>query len=326
MSETRFTNEYESPTDYILGITDRIWKGRDIGLIRRCYAKDVRVHTAAGTAGGVDAVVAGTLETLHLFPDRRLLGEDVIWSDGGPGCAYSSHRIASTMHHRGDGRFGAPTGRPVHARTIADCLVRDGRICEEWLVRDQAAIALQLGLSPAELGARLAGEQGPSADDHTGLRDWEAVREASGVRSVLDGSAGSQCATAMSRLWNDTELAHVRTHYDPAVSLHLPGGQAAHGHAGVDRFVIGYLAAFPDARLMVDHVVTRADPGRPVRVALRWRLAGTHAGYGVFGHPSGARLLVPGITHVELVDGRVIREYVLVDELAIWTGIGRKRG
>ena len=52
--------------------------------------------------------------------------------------------------------FGAATGRPVTARTVADCLIRDGIIVEEWLVRDQAAIALQLGIDPADWGRQRA--------------------------------------------------------------------------------------------------------------------------------------------------------------------------
>ncbi len=316
-----FTDEYATLPAYILGITDRIWEGRGLGLIRRWYAEDCIVRTAFGNSLGVGVVIAGTAETLHSFPDRRLLGEDVIYSGGTAGNGYSSHRIISTMHHRGDGAFGAATGRPVAVRTVADCLIRDGIIVEEWLVRDQAAIALQLGIDPADLGRQRA--QLLAVEDR-GLPDPDAFTSAAPADEV--DSAGTWAARALERIWNQGDLGHIAEIYDPAVNVHLPGGQAAFGHAGMDGWVLSYLAAFADARLVVENIITRTDPGQPTRVALRWRIAATHSGHGAFGPPSGARLHIPGISHLEIVGGKIIREFVLIDELAIWTAVGLQLG
>ena len=312
--EPRFTAEYATFVEYIVDYTARIWEGRGIGLIRDMYAPEVAVHTQSGSSHGVDRVISGTLETLHSFPDRQLLPEDVIWSGEAPGDAYSSHRIASTMTHRGFGLFGEAIGRPVLVRTVADCLVRGGRIVEEWLVRDQAAIAMQLGLDPRELGARLAADYAAPP-----------ARDAPEFASPEDTMA-ARAAAAMRAIWNDHDLAGIRRWYAPGAALHLPGGTAVAGHEAMDRFVIGYLAAFPGARLTIEHAIARTDPGRPIRVALRWRLDGAHAGRGAFGPPTGARLSVMGITHSEIVDGLVSREFVLIDELGIWTALGAARG
>ena len=314
-----FTAEYPTLPAYILGITDRIWEGRGIGLIRRWYAPNILMHTAFGDSAGVEGVVAGTEETLHSFPDRRLLGEDVIYNGGTAGNGYSSHRIVSTMHHRGDGSFGPPTGHPVWARTVADCLIRDGIIVEEWLVRDQAAIALQLGIDPAEWGRARAGVL---AVEDADLPDPDAQPDISADPS----GPGSAAAHLLLRIFNEADLAAIAETCDPALNLHLPRGAAAFGHAGLDAWALSYLAAFPDARLTIEHIITRTDPGRPTRVALRWRIAATHSGRGAFGPPSGARLHIPGISHFELIDGRISRGFVLVDELAIWTGIGLRIG
>ena len=315
-----FTNEYATLTDYIIGITARIWEGRGIGLIRRWYAPDVVMHTAFGDSFGVDLVVSGTEETLHAFPDRRLLGEDVIYSGGERGNGYSSHRIVSTMHHRGDGSFGAATGKPAWARTVADCLMRDGIIVEEWLVRDQAAIALQLGIDPMDWGRRRAGVMAVEGAEMP-MPDFGAD-----TTVIDDGSEGARLAAGMLRVWNDADLSALRDTHDPAVNLHLPCGRAAFGHDGIDGWTMSYLAAFPDARLSIETILTRPDPGRPTRAALRWRLAGSHTGRGAFGPPSGAPVNIPGITHLEIAGGKVVREFVLVDELAIWTAIALSVG
>jgi predicted ester cyclase len=320
---------YATLPDYILGITERIWEGRGIHLIRRWYAPDCVMHTPAGPVRGAEAVVHGTLETLHAFPDRELLGEDVIWSDDGPGRGLlSSHRILSGMTHEGAGLFGPPTGRRVATRTVADCLVRDGVIVEEWLVRDQSGIALQLGLDPAEHGRRLG-----AADAAAGRAGWHlpalpAIRrgepEAHAVRHAHP--AAEALAAMLEAAFNGAELSRLRDLHDRAVALHLPGHRSAAGTRALDGFAIGYLAAFPDARLVVDHCIALEEPGRPVRAAARWRLAGTHAGHGAFGPPSGAEVLVMGITQAEFAGPRVTRAFWLVDELSLHRMIGAHLG
>ena len=70
--------------DYILGITREIWEDRGLGpSLRRHYAEQVLLRHPGGVLVGNEAVLAATLQTLHEFPDRRLLGEDVIWQGAG---------------------------------------------------------------------------------------------------------------------------------------------------------------------------------------------------------------------------------------------------
>ena len=89
----------------------------------------------------------------------------------------------------------------------------------------------------------------------------------------------------------------------------------------IDRFVIGYLASFPDARLTIESAIVNRDPGQPVRVALRWALRGTHSGFGHFGEPTGAAVYIMGLSHAHLVDGRITQEWIVTDEVSIWKQI-----
>ena len=82
--------------------------------------------------------------TLAEFPARQLLGEDVIWCGDEDTGFLSSHQIISTATHAG-GAFGPATGRKLIFRTIADTFCRENRVWDEWLIRDNAAIAVQLG-------------------------------------------------------------------------------------------------------------------------------------------------------------------------------------
>ena len=305
-----FDPDFEDLPDYILKITARIWEGRRPDLIRRYYAPDCVVRAPAGDMRGAEAVVANTLETMHEFPDRRLLGEDVVWAGDDDAGYYSSHRILSTMRHDGDGRFGPATGKPVRARTIADCVVRENRIHAEWMVRDRAAMARRIGLCPRELAARL----GPCPQPEPPAPErW---------RGIVDKS---ECATGYADCWrcawNEKRLSAVAETYHEAAALALPGGASAVGRAGIDRFLLGYLAAFPDAEFAVDHLIVRRDPDQPARIAMRWSVAATHGGRGAFGEPAGKAVRFFGINHAHAVGGRIVAEWILIDELAVWQQI-----
>jgi hypothetical protein len=108
----------------------------------------------------------------------------------------------------------------------------------------------------------------------------------------------------MAALWR-ADLDVAREAYHPACSVHLPGFRTAYGHEGLYGFMIGYLSAFHDAKLVIEHSIARDDPGLPTRVATRWWLTGTHTGTGAFGAPSGATILALGISHAHVVGGRI---------------------
>ncbi len=311
-----FDPEYASVPDFILKSTRRIWEERGIARIRDYYTSDNIVRTPMGLTRGIDAVIAATNATLHQFPDRRLLGEDVIWiGEDDIGCYYSSHRIVSPMHHRGHGLFGPPTGRRVKARTIADTVLRAGKFCEEWLVRDHGAMIRQLGHDVAEFAARSIAdelERGLTPEVFTPECDipgsYEAPTETSDHALMYADTLGS--------IWQ-SDCRVVDTAYNEAVALELPGGFSESGKTAATEFWMSLLSAVPDARFTVDHLIGRDDPGHPLRVAARWNVRGTHDGPGAFGDPSGAPIYIMGISHVDVIDQRIVREWVLIDELAI---------
>ena len=51
------------------------------------------------------------------------------------------HRLHSTATHANPGVYGAPTGKKLHYRIIADCHAKNNQIDDEWLIRDQARCA-----------------------------------------------------------------------------------------------------------------------------------------------------------------------------------------
>lgn len=312
---------YGSVPDFIYGITREIWEDRGIGgKLQRYYAADCLVRAATGLTSDNLGVTAQTLQTLHQFPDRQLVGEDVIWTAYDDGTFLSSHRLISVMRHLGDGSYGPATGRLVRSRIIADCWVKDEQVAEEWLVRDQAGFARCLGLEPRTLARQMAdhdlrtlGKVAFYVPEHdTPGRYRPAVQAGPEVDLYVRG---------YQRLWGEKETAAVRDLYFHGASLAAPGGETYHGHGDIDRFYLGYLAAMPDAAFTVESATVNRDPGQAVRIALRWSLRGTHGGFGCFGPPTGAPLYIIGLSHAHIVDGRVIAEWIVTDEVVIWKQI-----
>ncbi len=312
---------YKDVPAFIYGITREIWEDRGVGgKLAGLYAPKVLVRAATGLTADNLGVTAQTLQTLHQFPDRQLVGEDVIWTGYPDGSFLSSHRLISVMRHQGDGSYGPASGRLVRSRIIADCWVVGGVVTEEWLVRDQGAFARCLGLQPRALAQQMAEQElrrSGAVAYYTPERDQPGVYRP----EIQPGAEVDAYCEGYRRLWDAKDLAAVRDLYFHGAAVAVPGGDTVHGHADIDRFYLGYLAAFPDARFRVESATVNREPGRAVRIALRWSLRATHAGFGHFGEPTGAPVYVMGLSHAEIVDGRVRTEWLVTDEVAIWKQI-----
>ena len=319
MAMTGFGEEFRDPRDYILRVTETIWEGRGVHTLHRFYADDVVVRSPAGVVVGNQSVIAATQATLAEFPDRQLLGEDVIWSDDPDGGFLSSHRILSTATHLGDGAYGEATGTRLTYRIIADCAARADQIYDEWLIRDQGAIVRQLGIDPKRYAAAQIDEEGGS---EAAAQPFSPTTDVAGRYggSGNDGPDGERYGELLSRVMAG-DLAAIRAEYDRAAHLELPGGVADHGWNGADSFWLGLRSSFPSARFTIHHCIGRRDSDRPPRAALRWSLDGTHDGWGRFGAPSGAEVHVMGISHCEFGPDGLLREWVLIDDTAVWKQI-----
>jgi hypothetical protein len=312
---------YADVPDFIYGITREIWEDRGIGgKLDRYYAPNILLRAATGLTTDNAGVTAQTLQTLHQFPDRQLVGEDVIWNDGGDGSFLSSHRLISVMRHQGDGSYGRATGRLVKTRIIADCWVVDTVVTEEWLARDQAAFARCLGLEPRQLAQQMVDDD-LRRGAPVGFFLPEHDRPGRYVPVIQDAPEIASYVAGYRRLWQEKETAAVRDLYFHGANLFAPGGETFCGHVDIDRFYLGYLASFPDAVFSVASATINRDHGKPIRIALRWALRGTHCGFGHFGPPTDAPVYVMGFSHAHIVSGRITFEWIVIDEVSIWKQI-----
>ena len=338
-----FEPRWKSPPDFINGITREIWEDRNIHSLRRYYGSSMAVRSPASMVVGFDGVIAATMATLAEFPDRRLLGEEVIWiptdevndweaataGDGTSdkrddefvdngwkrGAFLSSHRLLCTMTHARPGAYGEPTGKKLRYRILADCAARDNALYDEWLVRDQGAIVRQIGWDVREFAAfQIEAEGGaercvkpfhPSMDGHVQYKG-----------RGNDSPIGQAHVDLLKRIMVG-EMSVIKRSYDRAAQLELPGHVTEHGRAAADEFWMGLRSALPDATFEVHHAMGREDAGFAPRSAVRWSLTGKHSGWGTFGAPTGAEVHVMGISHAEWGTDGLRREWTLYDETAI---------
>jgi predicted ester cyclase len=309
-----FDPHFSDLPDYILKCTAMIWEGRQISALNWHYGDDLLVRTPAGISRGNHAGKANTMATLTEFPDRQLFGEDVIWCGDEDAGFLSSHRIVSTATHQG-GAFGPASGQRLTFRTIADTFCHSNRVWDEWLIRDNAAIAVQLGHS-AEEAARASILSGDTEMPLTPATDIAGPYTGTGNASEW----GEKHADILRRIMA-ADYAVVTEQYDRACQLSLPGGLDVHGRDAADHFWMGLRSAFPSADFQIDHQIGRLDPLMSPRSAIRWSLTGRHEGWGRFGRPTGAQVHVMGVSHVEFGPWGLRRETTLFDEIAIWKQI-----
>ncbi|MGL6258622.1 ester cyclase [Vibrio sp. WXL103] len=307
-----FNPKFKDFPDYILGITKEIWEERQLHSLHHYYAPDIVVRTPLAVSQGNVDVINATMGVLAEFPDRVLLGEDVIWSGDPEYGMYSSHRILSTATQ-------LETGKKVQFRIIADCHAINDQINDEWMIRDHGAIAKHLGKTAKEQAAFLIERAGGAEQcPRPFTREQDIQGPYHGVGN--DSQWGCRYQDILERIMK-AEFSVIPQEYDRACIAEYPSEVQAHSHAEIDSFWMRLRSAFPNAEFKVHHRIGRDDPMMPPRAAIRWTLEGKHEGPGMFGAPTGADVYIMGAAHAEFGPWGLRREYVLFDEVAIWQQI-----
>ena len=284
---------WEDFPDYVLGITKAIWEDRHIDGLHRWYADDLAVRSPASVVRGNESIIAAIMATLAEFPDRQLLGEDVIWCGDEDEGFFSSHRILSTATHSWPGVYGIPTGKKLRYRILADCFAIDDKIEDEWIIRDQGAIVREIGWDPKDFARALIEREGGPENCIKPFTPKDDVCPRYNGRGN-EHEISQRYAEILTRIMG-AELSVIPGEYDRACHLEMPGGVTDHGREAADRFWLGLRSSFPSAEFRIEHHIGRSDENMPQRAALRWSLHGRHDGWGAFGAPTDADVYIMGI-------------------------------
>jgi predicted ester cyclase len=314
-----FDKKYKDFPDYILKITKQIWEGKDVDSIGEFYTDNIPVRSPFGITYGNKPVIEATYNTLKEFPNRQLLGEDVIWNGNDDKGYHSSHRILSKGTHLGDGFYGKPTGKDIYYRVIADCACKDNQVYDEWIVRDQGAMVRQIGYTPKEFAQIMIDKEG-------GLEKAKKLFDKNDIKpsdyypiNVEKSSPGENYSKILSKVF---EEGYDFKDYNRASNIYWPGNKLGHGREDISKFWNSLKDIFTDIKFTIEHVGYLDESNKNPRASIRWFLEGMHSNDSEdYGKKTNSKLFIMGINHVELNQDGVIREWVLFDEVAIWKQI-----
>ncbi len=316
-----FMPDYTDIVDYIVRCTHKMWEEGAIGLLYEHYAHDTKVWSEWGHTYGREETIGYVAQRLAGFPDFRIYADDVIWAGNDVEGFRTCHRGVQIGHNHGWTKYGPPTGRRVQFRGIANCIVRENRVVEEWLSHDELTIVRQLGLDVDETLRYLTEQM-----DATGLNN--IVAEPARVKGQLTPSVYSPqhpgefdiedfVRQGMDEIWNWRLLNKIPTYYARSCPLHAPSSREMYGHGDIKAFIVNLLAAFPDLVAEIDDLYSNGNAAEGYRTAVRWTLVGTHRGLSSYGRPTGkqVRMLVTTMHHIK--DGKIVEDWTLFNELAL---------
>jgi len=314
-----FDSNYKNLTDYILKITKQIWEGKDVESISKYYSENIPVRSPFGITYGFKPVIDATYKTLDEFPDRQLLGEDVIWSGNDDEGYHSSHRILSKATHLNDGYYGKKTGNKIVYRVIADCACKNNQVYDEWIVRDQGAMVRQIGFTPKEFAQKIIENEGGLEKAQKLFNSESDMSSEYKPTPAPKNSVGIKYSNILNKVFKDD---YDFSDYARAASIYWPGNRIGHGREDIVKFWKLIKDALGNIKFSVEHIGYLEEPNKNYKASIRWFLEGVHSNdTSEFGEATNKNIFVMGINHAEISEGNVIREWVLFDEVAIWKQI-----
>ena len=304
-------NEIE---DFIYRITEEIWENKKVENIRNYYSTDVIVRSPRITTYDCDSVVQATYKTLEQFPDRQLIGEDVISFGSIKSTYLSSHRILSTGTHLGDGFYGKATGKKVIYRAIADCLVVNNKIVEEWIIRDEASILNQLGFKVSDFVEQRISDGTFKKNDIEFTKDSFVKKN---MMSNCENTYAKKYKELLTNLIEGKSLFEKKV-YERSAQLYWFGGELINTVENIYEKWNLFLSCFKILKCEVSNSIALDQNNMRPRAALRWRLICLHNSNGFFGLPTNKEIEIYGISHAEFGKQGIVREFILIDEISIW--------
>ena len=314
-----FDKKYKTFPEYILKITKQIWEDKDVNSIANFYTKNIPVRSPFGVTYGYKPVIDATFATLKEFPNRQLLGEDIIWNLDSDSGYHSSHRILSKGTHLGEGSYGKPTGKDIYYRVIADCACKNNQVYDEWIVRDQGAMVRQLGFTPKEFAKKIIENEGGLEQANELFNSKSDTKSEYKPNIAPKNSIGVKYSIILNKIFTSD---YNFSDYARAASIYWPGNKIGHGREDIEKFWKSLKEAFSNFKFSIEHIGYLEEEGKNPKASIRWFLNANHSNKtSDFGKATNKNIFIMGINHAEIIDENVIREWVLFDEVAIWKQI-----
>lgn len=315
-----FEPTYRNIIDYIVRITYRIWEDRLVEYIRDTYHPESQVFDDYGLQLGSEKIVNDTHHTTGAFSDIQLLADEIIWAGDDDIGFHTSHRTIIRGTNDGASKYGLATNKKVDVWCIANCVALDNRIFLEHVLYNTSDLLLQLGFDLREMAEKMVRAKPPGWPRSPAT--WDALRSAAHparpicVAEPVSGfDVDAFVREHFDRVWNGRRAIDYQCTHTPGVTFHGPSGRAAVGRDACADFSARLLETFPDLRHEVDEVYWMGTQQEGFLCSTRWSANGTHRGGSAYGPATHKSVQIWGITQHRIVDGRVVEEWTMFNEL-----------
>ena len=315
-----FEATYRNIIDYIVRITYRIWEDREVEYIADTYSDTSQVFDDYGLQHGCRKIIDDTHHTTGAFSDIKLIADEIVWAGDDEIGYHTSHRTIIRGTNDGDSRYGPATNRYIDVLVIANCVALENEIFLEHVLYNNSSMLRQLGHNLQDIVPTLAAS--PPAGWPRDKTTWDGLRSSArperpiSVAQPIDGFDVDRVARrTIDELWNRRNLEVLTTAYAANFAFEGPTDRKFSGADGYRAFLGSIHSAFPDLEVQVDEVYWMGNDTDGYLTSERWSAEGTHTGPGLYGEPTGKAVQVWGITQHEIVGGRIVREWLLFNEL-----------
>ena len=315
-----FEETYRNIIDYIVRITYKIWEDRDVEYIGDTYSDTSRVYDDYGLQLGSGKIISDTHHTTGAFSNIQLIADEIVWAGNDDVGYHTSHRTIIRGTNDGDSKYGPATNKDVDVLVIANCVALENEIFLEHVLYNNSSLLLQLGLDIDEIAKKMAAS--PPAGWPRDAQTWSDLRNAarpeqplSVVSPVSGFDVDAFARSNLDRLWNKRDSAVLDEAYAGDFRFHGPTNRAATGVKPYAEFLRSLAVPFPDLHLQVDEVYWMGNDIDGYLTSERWSATATHGGDGIYGRATGCNVQLWGITQHRIINGRIVDEWMLFNEL-----------
>ena len=122
-----------------------IWNRRSLREVSRAYDQSLVCRASSGRAlYGRGEYQSFILSFLAMFPDLMVQLDDIYWMGNEDDGYLASVRWSLVGTHRGNGIYGAPSGRRVNMWGITQQEIKDGSVQKEWMLFNEFGVMQQI--------------------------------------------------------------------------------------------------------------------------------------------------------------------------------------
>lgn len=135
----------DNPEEFVRASLHTVWNRRNLAALERIYRPGAVAQMTGGRVfRGTGQLRSFMLSMLAQFPDLLFAIDDLYWMGNVSEGFLVAIRWSISGHHRGNGRYGEPTGREVNLWGITHWVIEDDAVAHEWTTFNEFGILMQI--------------------------------------------------------------------------------------------------------------------------------------------------------------------------------------